>query len=54
MYTAVLHLLYSSFRWGSLVTAVCITGRGKKRLKPTGLFDIPNLVAVKITLVCKS
>jgi len=34
MYTAVLYLLHSSFRWGSLVyTRVAILGRGTKKVE---------------------
>jgi len=40
MHTAVLHWVWSSFRWGSLVIVGCYNGsrtRGSKRLKTTAL-----------------
>jgi len=37
MYTAALHLLYSSFRWGRWVIVGCYNGSRKKRLKFTDL-----------------
>jgi len=36
MYTAVLHLHYSSFGWGGWVTVVCKDESRKKRSKATG------------------